>query len=175
MSGPEATLLPPEDPWAHRLRRAWPIVAIVGLVLGYLFLKEGKSIDAGMRAALCGVGATLLVARAYAARSQPIATGVFTLVIIAWAGLVIGGTAGRDLDRLMEGKSRTWSHYHYYLGAKYFTELGYTDLYDQAIAVDGEGERRFAAIKWVRNLRTYDREPMNYGNRVRSESWSDDR
>ena len=176
MTGPEPPLAPTVDPTSRALRRAWPAAALIGLAIGWFYLQEGKAIDAGLRAALCGIGATLLVARAYAARSQPRAAVVFTLVIVLWSSTVIGAVAGRDLGRLAEGKSRLWSHYHYYLGAKYFAELGYTDLYDQTIAADGlSEEQRFAGVKWVRDLHTYDREPTNYRNRQISDAWDEGR
>ncbi len=165
----------PRAPKLEGLERAWPLAALVGLIVGYLFLKEGKSVDPGLRAALCGVGATLLVARAYAARGEPRAAAVFGLVVVAWASLVIGGTAGRGIDRMLDGKSRTWSNFHYYLGAKYFTELGYTDLYDQVVAADALADQEFFAITRIRNLETYEVEPMNYGSRMMSDAWSVER
>jgi hypothetical protein len=46
-------------------------------------------------------------------------------------------------------------HYHYYLGAKYFPELGYTRLYDCVAAVDVEdGLQSEVARRWIRNLAT---------------------
>lgn len=48
-----------------------------------------------------------------------------------------------------------WGVFHYYLGAKYFNEIGPFDLYACAIAADGETSRIWAAEKPVRDLRTY--------------------
>ncbi len=59
-------------------------------------------------------------------------------------------------------KVRVWNVYHYYLGAKYFPELGYTDLYDATLSVDHEGERYWRNISRVRNLRTYQVENRLY-------------
>ena len=45
--------------------------------------------------------------------------------------------------------------FHYYMGAKYFPELGYTRLYACTTAADVEaGLARDAAQRWVRNLET---------------------
>ena len=46
-------------------------------------------------------------------------------------------------------------HFHYYLGSKYFPELGYTRLYDCAATADVEaGFARDVSQRWVRNLTT---------------------
>ena len=171
----EAPRGPGPTPRGPRLDRAWPLLALAGLAVGYLFYKEGKSVDPGMRASLSAAGATLLVARAYAARGRPIAATVLTLLLVAWASLVIGSMAGRGVDRLARGESRLWSNYHYYLGAKYFTELGYTGLYDQTVAVDVEQDQRFVDLQWMRDLETYEREPANPLQRARSEDWTQPR
>jgi hypothetical protein len=45
--------------------------------------------------------------------------------------------------------------FHYYVGAKYFPELGYAGLYDCVAAADAEqGFGRQAATRWIRNLET---------------------
>ena len=46
-------------------------------------------------------------------------------------------------------------HYHYYLGAKYFPELGYTRLYECTAVADVEaGLRRQVTSSWIRDLNT---------------------
>ena len=46
-------------------------------------------------------------------------------------------------------------HYHYYLGSKYFQELGYTRLYQCTAAADVEaGLGAQVADRWIRNLST---------------------
>jgi len=46
-------------------------------------------------------------------------------------------------------------HYHYYLGSKYFSELGYTRLYQCTAAADVEaGLGAQIADRWIRNLST---------------------
>ncbi len=63
-------------------------------------------------------------------------------------------------------KVRVWNVYHYYLGAKYFAELGYTDLYDATLTADREGDHYWRRVSRVRNLRTYAVEDRAY--RLRS-------
>jgi len=49
--------------------------------------------------------------------------------------------------------------YHYYIGSKYFDELGYTRLYECTTVADAQsGQRRQAAARSIRNLETYRRE-----------------
>lgn len=50
---------------------------------------------------------------------------------------------------------RVWNVYHYYLGSKYFAELGYHDLYVATLAADEEGKDYWSDIRTVRDLETY--------------------
>lgn len=51
----------------------------------------------------------------------------------------------------------TWDTYHYYIGAKYFPELGYDKLYDCAMVADAEsGFGQQAARRVITDLRTND-------------------
>jgi hypothetical protein len=50
---------------------------------------------------------------------------------------------------------RVWNVYHYYLGSKYFPELGYHDLYAATLAADGE-DGYWSEIRTVRDLSTYE-------------------
>jgi hypothetical protein len=49
---------------------------------------------------------------------------------------------------------RVWNVYHYYLGSKYFAELGYADLYVASLAADGAGYWR--GIDRIRDLETHE-------------------
>ena len=53
-----------------------------------------------------------------------------------------------------EGFVNYHEHFHYYLGAKYFPELGYDGLYAASLAAQREGGPDEALPKWVRDLRT---------------------
>ncbi len=50
---------------------------------------------------------------------------------------------------------RPWNGFHYYLGAKYFKELGYFDLYNCALEADKEGNNVWNEVAQVRNLDDY--------------------
>ena len=49
----------------------------------------------------------------------------------------------------------TWNVYHYYIGAKYFNEIGYFDIYEQTLAADWESKNVFKNVNTIRNMRTY--------------------
>jgi hypothetical protein len=68
--------------------------------------------------------------------------------------LVYGKTI-TDVVRTDYRYVRGWNTFHYYLGAKYFQELGYFDLYGCALAADRETDRRWPPDMIVRDLRTY--------------------
>ena len=80
------------------------------------------------------------------------------LAILAAASLA--QAAGLDLWRfLTSAEVRVWNVYHYYLGAKYFDELGYHDLYTATLAADHGSASYWRRIDRVRDLRTYTVEP----------------
>jgi len=80
------------------------------------------------------------------------------LLFLAFAALA--QSAALDLWRFVTTPEvRVWNLYHYYLGAKYFDQLGYHDLYDATLAADREGGDYWREIDRVRNLRSYDKEP----------------
>jgi hypothetical protein len=61
--------------------------------------------------------------------------------------------------RYQPGYGHPLEIYHYYLGSKYFDELGYTRLYACTTVADAEsGFRDQAARRLIRNLETYERE-----------------
>lgn len=165
------------DVTAERLAKWWPAAAIVGAVGGYLLLQEtGTTADPRFRSALCAAGAVLVLARAYPPKDQPRAPVVMCLLLALWAGLAIGAIAGRDVDRVAgDREARLWSHYHYYLGAKYFEELGYDGLYEQTLAADRQGGRKLRGAMIIRDLGSYDPVPAMYEARRRSDAWTDAR
>ncbi|MEM7351450.1 MAG: glycosyltransferase family 39 protein, partial [Acidobacteriota bacterium] len=84
------------------------------------------------------------------------------LTLLAVASLA--QAAGPDLWRfLTSSEVRVWNVYHYYLGAKYFDELGYHDLYDATLVADRESGDYWRRIERVRNLRTYQVESREVG------------
>lgn len=54
---------------------------------------------------------------------------------------------------------RVWNVYHYYLGSKYFPELGYSDLYVASLAADDAGWWR--GVDLVRDLETHEVVPRS--------------
>jgi hypothetical protein len=48
-----------------------------------------------------------------------------------------------------------WGIFHYYLGAKYFSEIGYFNLYTCAIEADDEAGRYWFQIAGARDMETY--------------------
>ncbi len=57
--------------------------------------------------------------------------------------------------RLLQGKYvQYWNVYHYYLGSKYFDELGYTGLYTYTLRADREMDDKLGVVKRVMDLET---------------------
>lgn len=64
--------------------------------------------------------------------------------------------AFHDLGKPRGGKFVHYGEmFHYYLGSKYFKELGYYDLYKAVIAADAEQDNALAAIPFYTDLKTY--------------------
>jgi len=98
--------------------------------------------------------------------------------IILWVVVLssLWTTHGWKAKRFLSGKSfRIWSVYHYYLGAKYFNELGYHDLYTQTLAADKEGPKQLRNVRIIRNLHTLEKEPVEHFVIKRSSRFSDKR
>jgi hypothetical protein len=80
----------------------------------------------------------------FAARAVIVAAILLSAVVFHNLGGVRGGT---------------FVHYgetfHYYLGSKYFEELGYYELYNAVIAADAEQENALAGIPFFTDLHTY--------------------
>lgn len=86
------------------------------------------------------------------------------------AALLVGALAaalllthGRTVPELLSGQSqRTWNLFHYYLGARYFPEVGYFDLYPAVLEADARAmaagkapARSFAHVEKARSMRDY--------------------
>lgn len=66
-------------------------------------------------------------------------------------------TAGAGLWTYVSSPTvRGWNVFHYYLGAEYYGELGYSDLYPAALHADREGAGAFAEVTRVRDQLTYE-------------------
>ncbi len=132
-----------------RAARAPSAALLVGLaLLVSAFLDPSDT----LRAALIGFAALLLLWRPAACISRE-----RWVALAATAALLLGAGVRDDVGRLLEGKVRVWNVYHYYLGAKYFTELGYHDLYLATLHADREGPAIWEdQVDKVRNLATYE-------------------
>lgn len=79
-----------------------------------------------------------------------------TRLLLGLALASLTATAGRDLERFATTPwVRSWNVFHYYLGAEYFGEVGYDDLYPAALAADAEGDDVWRRIDEVRDQHSY--------------------
>ncbi len=129
----------------------WKIIAILGVVaLGALI--EPTAIVRGILAL-----AAALVA-IWPSSDEPSAGGRRTRMIVLLTVLAVTISISSTLpDFLSTTKVRVWNVYHYYLGAKYFAELGYTDLYEATLQADREGDDYWRDIRRIRDLDTYEK------------------
>jgi len=177
MSG-EETMQPPAiaepSPWAEYPKWTLPL-ALVAALVGAAWLHDSGGDNSTWRIAVCFVGAALLAVRGFLSGRAKLG---LSLALIAWAGLVIGGMVSRPAERLVTKDAVSeWSFFHYYLGAKYFTEMGYDGLYTQAVLADDQGRKYFKkhGVRYIRNLQTYEFEPPAPETRERLPAWSDAR
>ncbi len=100
------------------------------------------------------------------------------LTVVAAATLNIQAN-GRIQNWGTDEQVAEWGVFHYYLGGKYFSELGYHDLYEQAVIADwdeGNGPNRFELVPTIRDLQTYKTIRTSVvRERPRAAYWSDAR
>lgn len=83
-----------------------------------------------------------------------------TRLLLGLAVACLTQAAGPDLVRFTTTDwVRSWNVFHYYLGAEYYDELGYHDLYRAALVADAQGTGTWRSIDRVRDLETYQVEP----------------
>lgn len=157
----------------ERLPRWMWALGLVAFLGGWVWLNDARGDNRGWRIAMSLSGASVIVLRGFlkdAWRRR------VSMVLILWALVIIGAMVARPAERLVtKGKVSDWSFFHYYLGAKYFDELGYDGLYDQAIRVDYERKHAWENIPLIRNLNTYEFEPPDPETRERLPAWTDAR
>lgn len=79
-------------------------------------------------------------------------------LLVALAVASVAQATAVELWRFVSSpRVRVWNVYHYYLGAKYFEELGYEDLYVATLAADEDGYWR--KVRTIRDQATYDKVP----------------
>lgn len=170
------------------LRSAYSITAVllVCAAVGYVvwLLAWGKSISDIEPKPLWGLaGAFLLCVHAHLNRSRERGQGraprggrIAAGFLVLWSLALIGWSqTGPFLDLVRDGDVRAWSDFHYYLGSKYFPELGYDGLYEQALAADAEGNHFWKDVPSVRDLRTYEVKSIRSLELKRSPAFTDER
>ncbi len=127
---------------------------------------SGKTADVG-KCICTGIGLFVWILAYIIERRGQIQKPVFTAVLLGLALAAFNFENGRDLQRALAGERvQTWNVYHYYMGSKYFPELGYHYLYAAHIAADNEwiasrpdkkkGKRDYSMITRSRSMKTYD-------------------
>ena len=112
-------------------------------------------------------------ARALTSRVHRVFLGVLLAALVA-SSLTSQSHQLRSIGT--SSQVQLWGVFHYYLGAKYFDELGYHGLYEQTLVADKESTRRLLKVQLVRNLSTYQREKASrYRDLPRSAAWTDAR
>ncbi len=93
-------------------------------------------------------------------RRLGLVTGLLLAFAFVGSGLSVAKEAHRTLSRGHHW--RAWNVYHYYLGSKYFGELGYSQLYAATLAADDlvapglpEKARTLQHVRRTRDMHTY--------------------
>ena len=118
--------------------------AIAGYFVGNPFLRRQSGVWASIVSWSAGalyLGGTLLER----VKGRRFATLTVLLVGLAFAAVTLQG--GYNVTRVVMGdKVRAWNIYHYYLGAKYFPEVGFHDLYAATLVADDEWQEYKAGL-----------------------------
>lgn len=140
---------------------SWPRSLTIVVVLLVVVAAALVAPSAASRCALALLAAAVLLWPASGAASgERLRTRL--IIGVALVSLTLS-VSGRLPGFLSSWKVRVWNVYHYYLGAKYFEELGYTALYDATLRADSEGENYWRDVRRVRNLETYEVEDRSRG------------
>ena len=104
------------------------------------------------------VSIALLLWNAFArrpARARRVTRAAFVLLALASFVVAYGDAPLREAVTTPYGKADAWGVFHYYLGAKYFTELDYSSFYACVLAADLDGRRLWDARTKIRDLSSY--------------------
>lgn len=98
------------------------------------------------------------------------------LLLLSLVVALLVVSAKSDFSRLAAGKVRVWNVFHYYLGAKYFPELGYADLYRASLSADEQGHGYWSKkVTKLRDLETYEIKRRASIDRYQFTDWSAER
>jgi len=123
---------------------------------------------------LSGLGLATWVVAYFVERKRGLRTQTFTAILL---GLALGACTLQNANYLnaslsFEGdRVRAWNVFHYYLGSKYYKELGHQDIYAAVLAADDDYQERvilkggskkkkrlkrsWSRVTEARDLRTY--------------------
>lgn len=171
-------------------RLGWRLVtaAICGLVLwSHWLLADHLEFDHDpmmLRALLCVIVAT--VAGIAARQSLATRDGWLAAVVLSFcigSGFYVGldvvpdqGESSSSHSKERNSVLNEWSGFHYYLGNRYFAELGYDGLYEEALKADAQGGKRLRLVDEIRDMHTYERVAVSgIRETARREQWTDQR
>lgn len=129
---------------------------------------------AGVALALPWVATRLAPGGPWRRRGRP----VLAVALLALGAFTVASETGHYVRHLGQGpeQMKTWRVFHYYLGSKYFPELGYDGLYVEAIKADRQGNRRFDDLERYRDMGDYRHVPIDpIRDAPRSPRWTDAR
>jgi len=108
------------------------ILSAATLILLYFRYRKGKTSEASSKT------------YSFTTRALIVLAVVFSFAVFHNLGTFRGGTFVHVADM-----------FHYYLGTKYFNEVGYSDLYNAVIVADTEQGNQLARLPFYTDLRTY--------------------
>lgn len=145
---------------AAKANSRWWVFAAAGAfaVLSYLLLKSHhRLISLNYCFYACGAAALYLAVRTFIRPRNLLERGAFTLALAVLVLGVLHQVTAVPLARMYDrGAIRAWNMYHYYLGSKYFAEVGYTELYPQTIVADREMKNRLRNVMRLRDMTDYE-------------------
>jgi hypothetical protein len=134
---------------ASQLRVSWPHLmwgfglAILFIAVTVMILPDATSGDRRWLPTFAGVGFCLWVITWFVERNAQKRIPAFTTVMAAVALSAALLHSGHDIVKTFQGEFvRSWNVYHYYVGSKYFAELGYFDLYPATLVADDNWQKR---------------------------------
>jgi hypothetical protein len=128
------------------------LIALLGITAGAIAMKASLTMSLLFSLA----GAAVLAVPYLRPLRRRVSETARTQILLALALAALMNAAGPEIKKhSTRSWIRGWNVFHYYLGTEYFSELGYDDLYDAALAADRESERAWVTVNPVRNLATY--------------------